>query len=47
VVTGGQRNTGAMPTAVVDEIVVRRHRGRAGSRPDAVIADRAYSSGVT
>lgn len=47
VVTGGQRNDGAMLAAVLDEIVVPRHRGRARSNPDAVIADRAYSSGVT
>lgn len=47
VVTGGQRNDGAMMAEVLDEIVVPRHRGRARSRPDAVIADRAYSSGVT
>lgn len=47
VVTGGQRNDGAMLAAVLDEIVVPRHRGRARSHPDAVIADRAYSSGVT
>jgi transposase len=46
VVTGGQRNDGAMLAAVLDEIVVPRHRGRARSHPDAVIADRAYSSGV-
>jgi transposase len=46
VVTGGQRNDQAMLASVLDEIVVPRHRGRARSRPDAVIADRAYSSGV-
>jgi len=46
VVTGGQRNDQAMLAGVLDEIVVPRQRGRARSRPDAVIADRAYSSGV-
>lgn len=44
-ITGGQRNDQAMLADVLDEIVVPRHRGRARSRPDAVIADRAYSSG--
>lgn len=47
VVTGGQRNDGAMLAEVLDDIVVPRYRGRARSRPDAVIADRAYSNGVT
>jgi transposase len=47
VVTGGQRNDGAMLAEVLDEIVVPRRRGRDRSRPDAVIADRAYSNGVT
>lgn len=46
VVTGGQRNDQAMLAGVLDEIIVPRHRGRARSRPDAVIADRAYSSGL-
>lgn len=47
VITGGQRNDQAMLASVLDEIVVpRRGRGRARSRPDAVIADRAYSSGA-
>lgn len=47
VVTGGQRNDGAMLAAVLDEIVVPRVGvGRARTRPDAVIADRAYTSGV-
>ena len=45
-VTGGQRNDQAMLESVLDEIVVPRHRGRARSHPDAVIADRAYSSGA-
>ena len=48
VVTGGQRNDGAMLTTVLDDIrVPRLARGRPRTRPDAVIADRAYSSGVT
>lgn len=47
VVTGGQRNDQAMLASVLDEIVVPRHRGRARSRPDAVLADRAYSSRAT
>lgn len=46
VVTGGQRNDQAMLVSVLDEIAVPRYRGRARSRPDAVIADRAYSSGL-
>ncbi len=45
-VTGGQRNDQAMLASVLDEIVVPRQRGCARSRPDAVIADRAYSSGA-
>ena len=44
-VTGGQRNDGAMLATVLDEIVVPRiGKGRARSR-QAVIADRAYTSG--
>ncbi len=46
VVTGGQRNDQAMLAGVLDEIIVARHRGAARCRPDAVIADRAYSSGA-
>lgn len=47
IVTGGQRNDGVMLAAVLDEIVVPRvGGGRARSRPDALIADRAYSNGV-
>ena len=45
IVTGGQRNDQAMLAGVLDEIVVPR-RGVSRVRPDAVIADRAYSSGV-
>lgn len=47
VVTGGQRNDGAMLTEVLAELHVSRlGRGRARTRPDAVIADRAYATGV-
>lgn len=46
-VTGGQRNDGAMLETVLREIYVPRPgRGRARSRPDAVLADRGYASGV-
>jgi transposase len=48
VITGGQRNDGAMLAAVLAEIhVPRLGGGRPRTRPDAVIADRAYTSGVT
>lgn len=47
VITGGQRNDQAMLATVLDNITVpRRDGGAARSRPDAVIADRAYSSGA-
>lgn len=47
VVTGGQRNDGAVLEALLDEIHVPRvGRGRARTRPDAVLADRGYASGV-
>lgn len=47
VVTGGQRNDGAMLTDVLSQIhVPHRGPGRAPSRPDAVLADRAYATGV-
>lgn len=46
-VTGGQRNDQAMLTAVLDEIYVPRvGPGRPRRRPDAVLADRAYDSGI-
>ena len=46
-VTGGQRNDGAMLEQVLADIHVPRHgRGRPSTRPDAVIADKAYSSGT-
>jgi transposase len=42
-VTGGQRNDQAVLASVLDGIVVpRRGCGGARSRPDVVIADRAY-----
>ncbi|GIG41958.1 hypothetical protein Cph01nite_37200 [Cellulomonas phragmiteti] len=48
VVTGGQRNDGAVLAAVLADIrVPRAGAGRPRTRPVAVIADRAYSSGVT
>lgn len=47
VVTGGQRNDGAMLQTVLEEIhVPRLGPGRARTRPDAVLADRGYASGV-
>jgi len=48
VITGGQRNDGAMLAHVLAELhVPRLGPGRPRTRPDAVIADRAYTSGVT
>lgn len=47
VVTGGQRNDGAMLEQVLDDIRVPRiGGGRPRTRPDAVLADKAYGSGV-
>ena len=47
VVTGGQRNDGAMLEQVLDDIrVPHRGGGRPRTRPDAVLADKAYTSGV-
>ena len=47
VVTGGQRNDGAMLDRVLADIRVPRPAGgRPRTRPDAVIADKAYSAGV-
>ena len=47
VVTGGQRNDGAMLAEVLADIrVPRLGPGRPRTRPDAVVADRAYTSGV-
>lgn len=47
VVTGGQRNDGAMLAEVLADIYVPRlGPGRARTRPDVVIADKAYSTGV-
>ena len=46
-VTGGQRNDGAVLAQVLAEIHVPRvGAGRPRSRPEAVIADRAYATGV-
>ena len=47
IVTGGQRNDGAMLGEVLAEIrMPRLGAGRARTRPDAVLADRAYATGV-
>lgn len=47
VLTGGQRNDGAVLVEVIDEIRVPRiGPGRPRTRPDVVIADKAYSNGV-
>lgn len=47
IVTGGQRNDGAMLTQILDEVrVPRLGPGRPRTRPHAVIADRAYATGV-
>jgi transposase len=47
VVTGGQRNDGAMLAEVLADIhVPRLGPGRPRTRPDAVLADKAYSTGV-
>ncbi|WP_237268339.1 IS5 family transposase [Tessaracoccus flavescens] len=47
IITGGQRNDGAMLTEVLAQIhVPRLGRGRPRTRPDAVLADRAYATGV-
>jgi transposase len=48
VVTGGQRNDGAMLAGVLADIRVPRiGAGRPRTTPDAVVADRAYTSGAT
>ena len=48
VLTGGQRNDGAMLASVLDEIRVPRcGPGRPRVRPHAVVGDKAYSSGKT
>lgn len=47
VLTGGQRNDGAVFTEVIDDIrVPRLSAGRPRTRPDAVIADKAYSNSI-
>jgi transposase len=47
VVTGGHRNDGAMLGAVLADIrVPRTGGGRPCTRPDAVIADKAYCAGT-
>ena len=47
VITGGQRNDGVMLEQVLADIRVPRRRGRPRTRPNAVIADKAYSAGIT
>ncbi|SJN34785.1 Mobile element protein [Microbacterium esteraromaticum] len=47
VVTGGQRNDGAMLEAVLNDIrVPRPGGGRPRTTPDAVLADKAYGSRI-
>lgn len=47
VIIGGQCNDGAVLETLVDEIYVPRiGRGRARTRPAAVLAGRGYASGV-
>ncbi|MCH5643767.1 transposase, partial [Gordonia sp. ABSL49_1] len=44
---GGQRNDGAMLAEVLSDIYVPRiGAGRARTRPDSVLADKAYATGV-
>ena len=46
-ITGGHRNDGALLAAVLADIrVPRLAAGRPRTRPDAVIADKAYSAGT-
>lgn len=45
-VTGGQRNDGAMLQSVLEDIRVPRLGGAARTRPDTVLADKAYATGV-
>lgn len=47
VLTGGHRNDGAVFADVLDDIrVPRLGAGRPRTRPDAVVADKAYSNGI-
>lgn len=46
VVTGGQRNDGAMMQDTLKGIYVPRPTGRPRTTPDTVMADRGYTSGV-
>lgn len=47
VVTGGHRNDGALLDAVLADIrVPRLAAGRPRTRPDMVLADKAYSAGT-
>ena len=46
VVTGGQRNDGAMMQDTLKDIYVPRPTGRPRTTPDTVMVDRGYTSGV-
>ncbi len=47
VITGGHRNDGALMGSVLGDIrVTRTGQGRPRTRPEAVIADKAYSAGT-
>ena len=47
IVTGGQRNNGAMLAEVLADIYVPRiGAGRPRTRPDGALADKAYATGV-
>ena len=46
VVTGGQRNDGAMMQVALEDIYVPRPIGRPRTTPDTVMADRGYTSGA-
>ena len=46
VVTGGQRNDGVMLAVTLEDIYVPRPHGCPRTTPDAVMADRGYTSGV-
>ena len=44
VVTGGQRNDGAMLIDTLEDIYVPRKHGRARTTPETVLADRGYTT---
>ncbi len=43
-VTGGQRNDGAMLIDTLEDIYVPRHKARARTTPEKVLADRGYTT---